>query len=166
MERTQPPEFGPNGAVLNSPSMTDDMRTQYNRAATGKVAWQSAAWLPWGLVFLLFVALSSRLDGARWLVLLPGLAIVSLMAVRLCGVPWEVQRRWSQSGWIVSLWAFCNANWLLYYEVPVWLLVAPNGLVLASIIRNIGSRSRVELGVWIGIMLACFLALPNIAGHF
>ncbi|WP_370223604.1 MULTISPECIES: hypothetical protein [Hyphomonas] len=162
MSGSPPPEFGPNGAVLNSPSMTDEMRTQYIRAATGEVTWQSA-WLPWGLVFLVFVALSSRFDWAHWLVLLPGVAIVSLMALRLCGVPREVQRRWSQRGWIVSLWAFCNANWLLYYEVPVWLLCVPNGLVLASIFRNLGSRSRVEQGIWIGIMLACILALPSFA---
>ena len=165
MERTRPPEFGLNGAVLNSPSMTDDMRTQYNRAATGKVTWQSA-WLPWGLVFAVFVALSTRLDGARWLVLRPGLAIVSLVALKLRGVSREVQRRWSQRGWIVGLWGFCNANWLLYYEVPVWSLVVPNGLVLASIFRNVGSRSRMEQGIWIGIMLACFLVLPSLAERF
>ena len=76
--------------MLNSPSMTDDMRTQYILAATGNVTWQSA-WLPWGLVSLVFVALSSRFDGARWLILLPGVAIVLLMALRLCGVPREVQ---------------------------------------------------------------------------
>lgn len=165
MERTQPPEFGPNGAVLNSPSMTDEKRRSFDHAAPAEDTWRNV-WLPWSMVFGLFATQPVlQRDGALWLVAVPLLVQILVFALKLYGASGATLRKWSQRGWFVTFFVFLNAIWFLHYEVPVWLLVAPNGLVLASIIRNIGSRSRVESGVWIGIMLACFLALPNIAGH-
>ena len=163
MERTRPPEFGPNGAVLQSPSMTDEKRAPYDRATPGVGTWQHV-WLPWGLVFVTFATQPVlRRDEALWLVTVPLLVQILLVALKLHGASGATQRKWSQRGWVVSFLVLLNAIWFLHYEVPVWSLTVPNGLVLASIFRNVGSRSRMEQGIWIGIMLACFLALPSFA---
>jgi hypothetical protein len=44
MDSASPPEFGPNGAVINSPSMTDEMRSKID----GSYRAPPVPQLPWG----------------------------------------------------------------------------------------------------------------------
>jgi len=114
MDSASPPEFGPNGAVLNSPAMTDEMRAKIAgtyRAPVSDLSLKDRLitlipWVPFAF------AMAVRAEVPLWVPLVPiGVGLVGAVRnwwIRKGIEPWL----WRAAGGLSLLWfVYCLVFW-------------------------------------------------------
>ena len=168
MSESPPPEFGPNGAVLNSPSMTDDMRAQIAGTFVEPERPESFAWMfwlqqfifGWLFVFGWFAGILRQTPVSSWIW---AAAAHGLVLGAVAFSPLSARVRNTTTKWMLFvpfLIASCAVLRIpLYFAGSLIFMVGIMGWRLRA------RRSRLEHGLWIlllgliSILMICAVRL-------
>ncbi len=162
MENRPPPEFGPNGAVMNNPAMGERLRAEY-RGEEVPLSERQPETLRGRLIasggrlllasFWLFIAWRNG-----WVEFLPLAGFCMLMSAGVVVRSfWPMGPReksiWERVFQIGALAALLIAIWWLAPLDPFWMRMTASGLFTAYVLRSFWRFGRIEVWVWAAVQL-------------
>lgn len=170
MSANEPPVFGPNGAVLNSPALGERLRADYSGAPLPpeprppETLWSRVWYRGLWLLLAVFSFFQLQRIGTQADQVLSGI-VLGLVALAFLRSFWTMGPRearvwsWLSAGLMLGL--FAAWIWFLSPGTPLWARLAISAAILTFLIRiRWGPPCReIEAMLWFGGCIGAFILL-------